>query len=686
MEDKKTMDLKKRTAMIGWVMLFPTILTALANNSSHAGAIKLETIVVSSPKGEENDETEETIDSKTLKTHKIVDLAETLSDEMIEAALIRKSMYGNEVSIRGFGKSNLRVLIDGTIIEGACGGRKDPSLSLLSTLAIEKLVVREGPFDVTNPGALGGSIDVVKKRPEQGFHGEINIKGGRFDYVNAGGYLTGGNGFVQGLGGYNFSQSDQYKDGDGNPLSSFTLPEYAYKPEYLDMKAFKKQDAIAELQLTPTENQTILFSQIYSKGEDIMSPRYGWDIKEEKAYLTSGEYAITDAGRFSDQLTLQLYRNRVEHNPTTEFRITSDVAVMNNDVISTITGGKIENLQLTGFADVTYGIDAYKQHWFGDVYKNGVLVNGELIPGVDTVQTGLFIMAEKDLDEWFLGVGLRGDRFKTKAEENLKFSSKTTSTNQNEDYLPSGYATARYYFTNDMHMFGGIGHSVRIPTAVERYIQGSPSFFGNPDLKPTRNTELDLGFGMIIKRLNLKAKVFYSDLKDYIYQEQRTKGTISWTNIDAHIFGGDIKALVDIVYGFSAEGAIAYQRGKKDSQPNYNDDDNLAEIPPLKTKLALHYEDAGFFGVMEWIHSNKYRNADIDAGEKELPSWNVFNIRAGYTINEYLAFTVGVDNLFNAAYAVANSYELDPLTPGAPHVAIVNEPGRFYYFSLNFRF
>ena len=230
------MDFTIKTTIIGLFLFVSTILLTLADNTSHAGVIKFETIVVSAPKEDETDITEEKIDSKTLKTHKIVDLAETLSDELIEAALIRKSMYGNEVSIRGFGKANLRVLLDGTIIEGACGGRKDPSLSLLSTLAIEKLVVREGPFDVTEPGALGGSINVVKKRPEKGFHGEINAKGGRFDYLNAGGYITGGNHMIQGLGGFNFSQSNQYKDGDGNPLSSFTLPKYAYKPEYLNMK------------------------------------------------------------------------------------------------------------------------------------------------------------------------------------------------------------------------------------------------------------------------------------------------------------------------------------------------------------------------------------------------------------------------------------------------------------------
>lgn len=677
--------LKNKTRFLLPVLVF-VILLSFTCNPSRAETITLETVNVSASENEDLDVTEDTIDSKTLKTLKIVDLAETLSDEMMEAALIRRGMYGNEVSIRGFGKSNLRVLLDNTLVEGACGGRKDPSLSLLSTLAIQKLEVREGPFDVTEPGALGGSINVINKRPRKGFHGEINAKGGRFDYINTGAYLTGGNDWIQGLGGYNFSQSGQYEDGDGNQLSSFASPKFAYKPEYLDMKAFKKQDALLEAQLTPTENQTVFLSQTFTKGENIISPRYGWDIKEEKASLTSGEYVINDAGAFSNRLKLQLYRNRAEHYPTTEYRITSDVAVLNNDVVSTITGGRIENAQYTSFADLTYGLDSYHRNWYGDVYKNGSLANGEMIPDVDTLQCGAYVKAEKELGQWLLGAGLRGDRYETKAGENLKFSSSITTTNQDVDYLPGGYVNARYFFTDQMHLFAGIGHSNRIPTAVERYLQGSPTFFGNPDLKPTRNTEADVGFEMMGNRLGLKAKVFYSHLKDYIYQEQLASGTVSWTNINAHIYGGDIKALLDLVYDFSVEGALAYQRGKKNSQPLNNNNENLAEIPPLKTKLALHYEKAGFFGLFEWIHSNKYSHPDTDAGEKELSAWNVFNLRAGYTFNQYVTLNAGIDNLFNEAYAVANSYELDPVTPEATHVAIVNEPGRFYYASLSFRF
>ena len=65
------------------------------------------------------------IDEKALKTHKVVDLAEILSDELIEAYMIRKSGYGNEVGLRGFTCANLRYTQNNTLIEGSCGSRKD---------------------------------------------------------------------------------------------------------------------------------------------------------------------------------------------------------------------------------------------------------------------------------------------------------------------------------------------------------------------------------------------------------------------------------------------------------------------------------------------------------------------------------------------------------------------------------
>jgi outer membrane receptor protein involved in Fe transport len=130
-------------------------------------------------------------------------------------------------------------------------------------------------------------------------------------------------------------------------------------------------------------------------------------------------------------------------------------------------------------------------------------------------------------------------------------------------------------------------------------------------------------------------------------------------------------------------GASPFYTNSTQLPVNYTDD--IFETLMLQDEMQTRYTG----GTVQHIYLGEEvtdSHADTDAGEKELPSWDVFNIRAGYAFNKYVALTVGVDNLFNETYAVANSYELDPLTPGATHVAIVNEPGRFYYASLSLTF
>ena len=656
----------------------------------YAGTITLDTIVVTARKEEGP---EKKIESKTLKTHKVVDLAEILSDEMVEATMIRKGAYGNEVAIRGFGQSNLRVSIDDGLLEGACGSRKDPSLSHVNMLTVDKIEVRQGPFDVTKAGALGGSINVVTKKPQGGFHGEILGKGGSYDFWGGGFYVTGGNNKVQGLIGYNYSESDQYEGGDGNKLYSFAPSGRPYNAEGKDMKAFEKQDVWGKLQLTPTKNQTILLSHTYGHAEDIMAPRVAMDMESEKTNLTSAECIMTELGHFSEELTLSIYRNKTEHNPYDKYRslVGGPPFHRHNDVESTITGGKIENEQSTNFAAFTYGIDMYKRNWKGDMYRDdtGAIFDDELIPDVDTYDYGVYVKADKDFDKWSLGGGLRYDRLETEANETLKQGSAVTSTNKNTDDLSSGYLSAKYHLTDKSHIFGGIGRSIRTPTSVERYLQSpSPFFHGNPDLDPTKNTEFDLGFQTAGERYSFRVKGFYSDLDDYIYQQGKKTAAShqTWTNIDAHLYGADVKAVVDIVSDLSLEAAASYQRGRKDSQPDENNDKDLAQIPPLKTRLALHYDHSDFFGTLEWIHSEEADDIDTDAGEVKLSGWNVVNLRAGYQYRQHLALNVGIENIFDEHYAVANSYEWDVVGGSGATPAIVYEPGRFLYATVSYIF
>ena len=662
-------------------------------NSSSAGPaeeiLQLETIVVT---GAAIDDEKQEIESRKLRVHNLVDFAEILSDELVEVSMIRKSGYGNEVSVRGFGQENFKVLLDGGILEGACGSRKDPHLSHINMLTVQKLTLQQGPFDVTKMGALGGYVDVITKKPKPGFHGEILGKVGSYDYYSGGVTTGGGSDKIQGLLGYNYSESDQYEDGSGDALWKVRegLPA-SYNEEGRDAKSFQKNDIWGKLQFTPSDSHTILLEHAYGRADDILTPRVVFDTEEETTNMSKASWEMRDLGNLSKKLTLSFYRNQVEHYPFQDFR---NVPVpKNNKVESTITGGGIQNVTRTDFAALTYGIDLYHRDWWGDVYNSltGAKLNDNLIPSVKSTDIGGYVQMDKNFDKWAVGIGLRYDHFEQKADEELVFTSAVTDANRQTDDLLGGHFSVEYFLNDSAMFFGGVGRSYRTPTSCERYIQGNPAFFGNPNLEPTSNTEFDLGFKFESGRWMFQAKGFYSDLKDYIYQEVNIAGYQSYTNIDAHIYGGDIKAGVDLIYGFSLDGGIAYQRGRKDSYSDNNKDKDLGQIAPLKSRLALKYEkeeplgqkDTGLFGTVEWVHSDAAKDIDTGAGEKELASWDIMNLRMGYHFKSF-TLNVGMDNVFDRKYAVANSYEWDVIGGTGANPAIVNEPGRFVYASLGF--
>ena len=559
-------------------------------------------------------------------------------------------------------------------------------------LTLQRLVIQEGPFDVTKPGCLGGYVDVITKKPNSGFDGEILGKVGSYGF-HSGGFLSdGGNDKLQGLFGYNFSESDQYEDGGGDKLwevrEGLAAP---YNYDGRDAKSFQKHDVWGKLQFTPNEQHTILLEHTYGKAKDILTPRVVFDTEKEITNLTKASLEMRALGELSKKLTVFFYRNEVDHYPFQDFR---DVAApKNNEVESVITGGGIQNVTETDFATFTYGIDMYHRDWWGDVYSSltGAMLNDNLIPSVETLNVGSYIQMDKKFEKLSLGLGLRYDCFRQEADEDLAYTSSVTDENRQIDHLLGGHVSAKYFFTEDAMLFGGIGRSYRTPEATERYIQGSPTFFGNPELELTANTEVDLGFRYERGRLMFQLKGFYSDLEDFIYQEKSLAGYQSYTNIDAYIYGGDIKARIDLVHGFSLDGGLAYQCGRKDSHPDNNNDDDLGQIAPLKGRLAVNYnndrpferEDAGLFGTLEWVHSNAANDIDTDAGEQHLSEWDIMNLRMGYQFKFY-TLNLGVDNMFDRKYTVANSYEWDVIGGSGANPAIVNEPGRFFYASVGF--
>jgi len=617
-----------------------------------------------------------------LQTQKAVDLAELLSSEFVELSMIRKSGYGNEVTVRGFGQENLRVLVNDGILEGACGSRKDPSLSHINFLDVQSIELLEGPFDVTKPGGLGGHINVISREPNPGSTGELLAKASSYGFRSIGFVQEGGSDQVQALIGYNYSQSGSYKD--GNNTSLWQMREgagAAYNEAGQKADAFQKHDVWTRFNYSPNENNTLKFSYAYGRGLDILTPRVAFDTGKEVTQLSKLSWEWINPSSPDQRIEASIYRNEVDHYPNQEFR---NVGVPKNNIVnSTITGAAIKHLGTTDTMDWQYGIDCYQRDWFGDVYNSltGALLNDNLIPSVRTRDAAAFAQFQYKQNQWQWDTGIRAERHQQEAGEYLKFSKNITDTNKQSETFLSGFVSTQYKIDAQSTLFAGIGISNRTPTSTERYIQGNPSFFGNPDLKPTRNTEFDLGYRWNGDTLSVQVNTFYSDLSDYIYQEYNAVGYKSYTNIDAELWGGKINTDLRIDEHFSLQAGLAYQRGRKSSYPDQNTDRDLGQIPPLKTRLALEYRKDALEASIDWVHAADADSVDASVGEQDLPSWDTINLHASYRYKN-LTFILGIDNLFDEDYTVANSYEWDVVGGTGAAPVIISEPGRTLHTSV----
>ena len=92
----------------------------------------------------------------------------------------------------------------------------------------------------------------------------------------------------------------------------------------------------------------------------------------------------------------------------------------------------------------------------------------------------------------------------------------------------------------------------------------------------------------------------------------------------------------------------------------------------------------------EVIASNDWTYFDGDNGEQELDAYAVLNLKGTKQFGKHFELTVGVDNLFDTTYAVTNTYRditLLPVLGGADsNIILMNEPGRYVYTNIKYKF
>ncbi|MDD3025180.1 MAG: TonB-dependent receptor [Aliarcobacter skirrowii] len=662
-----------------------TLSLGLAAILSANEAVKLEQVNIVE---KSNSKLIKDINSEELKS---ADLAEALMKNSANISIVRRNGIANDIILRGQKKDNINILIDGAKIYGACPNRMDPPTSHVVTNNIKSVKIIEGPYDVENFGTLSGLVKVETKDPKEGFHGELNLNAGSFNYKKASVTIEGGNDKVKALISASTEKSDPYKDGNGdNFLEQQRKRGIPTANQYTsdNIDAFEKDSFLSKLQFNLTDDQDLKLSYSANRSDGILYPAGPMDADYDDSDIYTLGYTIRELGSFSKELNLDYYYSKVDHPMSTNLRNNGQITSMTNHLKTSIWGTTLKNSLEVAESLVTFGIDTSVRNWKGQMYttnrSNGIQTMKEFdrrMYSTDTTNKAIFTKVEKSIGNLDIEAGLRYDYTDIETQRPNVDDKKYTGIN--------GYLFTAYNFDEQSKVFAGIGKSSRVPDARELYQLGqtAPSpdteaaaiaaSKSNPNLDQTKNYEIDLGFEKTIGNFNIKPKIFYSELKDYIYNSSK------FENIDAKIYGADVSGYYYFTDDLSLDFALAYLKGKKDG--NYIDKD-LAEIPPLKANFALNYEYKKAKFKAEVIAVDRWDSYDASAEEQEIAGYALVNLKYSQELFKNFELTLGVDNLFDKVYNSTNTYQDIKYVPVGGDQILFNDPGRYGYINLKYSF
>ena len=653
---------------------------------SFAETIVLEEIIV---RGEREVIREECLDIKEVRETPARDVGEAL--KVVEGiSSVRKGAIANDIVLRGFQRDNINVLIDGTRIYGACPNRMDPSSFHTDFAEIEKISVIKGPFDVKNPGSLGGLVEIKTMEPEKGWGGTVNTFVGSYENINASFNTSYGGDKVDAVFGYAYRYSLPYKDGDGDRITEQYPPDpdstEGYKSGEEDDKAYSIDTYWTKLGFNPLENHRLEIDYTRQEADDIIYPYLLMDAVYDDTNRFNVDYEVSDLPNRVEKLKAQFYWNQVKHDMTDWRRVSSsgfDTGHKMRCYAEAETfGGKVESDIRVPMGNLTIGVDYYLRNW--DAENTMPMGKQKMMPDCDSRNIGTYLEYDRPIGEDLrLTVGARFDHTKTKSHDDrtaLYSLYHNTRDREETDSYVGGNVQILYAPVKKIELFAGFGHVTRPPGPDERYIAldrppDKPDWVGDPEIDPVKNREFDFGVKYLGDTFYGKATFFYSDIQDFItvYDiDEPGEGARSFRNVDATFYGGEINLNLFLPFDLYLQGGFFYTWARDDTF-----DKPLTEIPPLQGRIAARYDIERYFAEVEGVFADDQRRVDSDLNEENTPGWGIMNLKAGIR-HKKLDIFAGVHNVFDRQYFEHLSFQRDPFRTGIK----VPEIGRNVYLNL----
>lgn len=216
------------------------------------------------------------------------------------------------------------------------------------------------------------------------------------------------------------------------------------------------------------------------------------------------------------------------------------------------------------------------------------------------------------------------------------------------------------------------GSGFRDATVSDRYYRGPTGrgfITGNPDLKPERSVQFDLGMRYTAPRIRLGFFGFQYNIKDLIERYQTATDFFFYRNRgEARIRGLELEVQAQLGWLLSLESTATLTRGIA-----LDDDAALDDMPPATFTLGLRRPVTAKGFVM--LRGSFY---DVDdrpgPTEVRMPGYTVVDAIAGATLATWIDLNANVRNMLDQSY------------PGSTDPRAVPAPGISAILTANLRF
>jgi hemoglobin/transferrin/lactoferrin receptor protein len=560
------------------------------------------------------------------------------------------SPWGAEINIRGLGRDQVVVLIDGVRVNTTTdiNGR----LGVINQADIARVEVLKGPISALyGSGSIGGVVNIITKKgrftekPE--WHGEGSLTAssnplGPDAYANLS--YSSDSFWMLGSGGWR--KAGSYYDGRGEKTHNSRFEDWQGKLA----GAFKWGD----------EHSTMLQYQ-HMEGSDIGVPggnskglptNADVTLRDNDRKMLQVVHTWTPKGMALTESELDLSWQYLVRSP-----LLNNYSGAGNPAWRVPTGthetlaGKWKNV----FKLDSHTVVAGTEVWNWDMRSRtmtmstaGVTTYASSVPDASQLTSGVF--AEDDwklAPAWTLNLGGRADSVHITNQGGTAISG---SGGEKNDANWGAHAGLTYAFSDPWSASLLAATSYRTPNILELYKNIPYSGLtekGDPNLKAEESRFVELSIKRQGESLRLTSALYANYIRNYITKQFTAATVLTMTNIKAaELYGAEQSVEWDFASGWTAYANAAYTQGRDETHATW-----LPFVAPLSGLVGVKQTIGAWWWAVESQWAADQNNTP--SGTKDGQSWATMNARAGYKMDAAglkHEFTLGVNNLFNASY------------------------------------